>query len=300
MAYLTLFSAPKPFRDPHIRTIQRNAIRSWLALGSEVEVFLVGEEAGMAETAAEFGVKHLPDVARNEHGTPLVSSIFEAARAASQSDLLCYLNADILTLPGFVASVRAAAAQTPDFLIVGRRWDLDVRRELDFSTGWEARLRQELETAGSLHRAAGSDYFVFPRRLFAEMPLFAIGRAGWDNWMIYQARARSWPVVDATPDIQIVHQNHDYSHLPGGQPHYDLAETHENMALAGGALRMYTVLDTDYELRGGKLRRPRPTLLRFLRRAELYFTPVDGKRRGRRWAVARQFRRLRRRLTGSL
>lgn len=300
MPLLSLFTAPKPFADPHIRTIQRNAIRSWLALGPEVEVFLVGEETGMAETAAEFGVPHLPDVARNEVGTPLVSSIFALARAASESDVLCYLNADILLLPGFVASVRRVAAQAQNFLVVGRRWDLEVRRELEFGPGWDDRLRQELRVGGELHRPAGSDYFVFPRHLFAEMPPFAIGRAGWDNWMIYRAREQGWPVVDATADIPVVHQNHDYSHLPGGKPHYDLDETHRNMELAGGPLRMYTVLDTDCELRGGKLTSPRPTLLRFLRRAELYFSPADGKRRGRRWAVARQFRRLRRRLTGSL
>ena len=31
---LTLFTAPKPFTNPHIALIQRNAIRSWMALGA--------------------------------------------------------------------------------------------------------------------------------------------------------------------------------------------------------------------------------------------------------------------------
>ena len=31
------------------------------------------------------------------------------------------------------------------------------------------------------------------------MPDFAIGRAGWDNWMIYHARQQGWPVIDGTP-----------------------------------------------------------------------------------------------------
>ncbi len=30
---LTLFTAPKPFTNPHIALIQRNAFRSWQALG---------------------------------------------------------------------------------------------------------------------------------------------------------------------------------------------------------------------------------------------------------------------------
>ncbi|MGQ9834042.1 MAG: glycosyl transferase family 2, partial [Candidatus Villigracilaceae bacterium] len=73
MPLLTLFSAPKPFTDPHIAVIQRNAIQSWLRL-PDVEVILLGDEAGLAQVAAEFGVKHLPEVACNPSGTPLISS----------------------------------------------------------------------------------------------------------------------------------------------------------------------------------------------------------------------------------
>ena len=102
MPTLTIFSAPKPFTNPHIATIQRNAIRSWVELGSEVEVFLVGEEAGLAEAAAELGVRYLPNVRRNAEGTPLVSSIFDLARQNSNSPLLAYVNADIILLPDFL------------------------------------------------------------------------------------------------------------------------------------------------------------------------------------------------------
>ncbi|HEX7974252.1 MAG TPA: hypothetical protein VF498_07575, partial [Anaerolineales bacterium] len=96
MSFLTIFTAPKPFTNPHIATIQRNAIQAWRHVGQDVDVILVGNEHGMAETASEFGVAHLPDVACNEKGTPLVSSIFQLARQASSSPVLAYLNADIL------------------------------------------------------------------------------------------------------------------------------------------------------------------------------------------------------------
>ena len=56
--------------------IQRNAIKSWTLL-PEVEVILLGEETGLAENARELGVKHIRNVARNESGTPLISSMFE-------------------------------------------------------------------------------------------------------------------------------------------------------------------------------------------------------------------------------
>jgi hypothetical protein len=135
--------------------------------------------------------------------------------------------------------------------------------------------------------------------MFLDMPDFAIGRAGWDNWMIYRALQEGCPVIDATPSLMIIHQNHDYSHLPGGKPHYDLEESQQNMQMAGGSHHMYTVLDTNRQLRDGKIRLPEPTLLRAARRVEVLFTPKDGQRRGWRWAVARKFRRWRRKRTNA-
>lgn len=209
MTGLTIFSAPKAFTNPHISTIQRNAIQSWTHLGPQVQVLLVGEEEGLAQAAAEYSVPLIPNVKRNDSGTPLVSSIFQLARQASQSPLLAYVNADVLLLPDFVEAALQVAGQLERFLVIGQRWDLDVRALLDFSAGWEQRLQGDRQQRGRLHLPAGSDYFIFPRALFGEMPEFAIGRAGWDNWMIYHARCQGWPVVDGTPTIKVIHQDHD-------------------------------------------------------------------------------------------
>ena len=77
---ITLFTAPKPFTNPHIALIQRNAIRSWIALGQDVEILLLGDEEGMAENARTMGVKHIPSIHKNASGTPLISSLFQTAR----------------------------------------------------------------------------------------------------------------------------------------------------------------------------------------------------------------------------
>jgi hypothetical protein len=303
MPLLTLFSAPKPFTNPHIRTIQRNALQSWTHL-DDVEVILVGDEPGMADVAAEFRVTHLPHVARTPQGTPLVSSIFALARdhahleAHSPAPLLCYVNADILLTPDVVQAAHRVHAQARDFLIIGRRWNLDVTEPLDFSPGWVERLHARTHREGTLHVPAGSDYFIFPRPLFTDMPDFAIGRAGWDNWTIFHARQQGWPTIDATPDVFIVHQNHDYSHLPGGKPHYNHEESHRNITLARGPENNYTgyiLLDTDRELRDGKIVSPRPTLLRTIRTVEMAMRPKE--KQGLRWWLTRRLRKLRRKLT---
>jgi hypothetical protein len=307
MNLLTVFSAPKSFTNPQINIIQRNAIQSWQRLGAEVDVFLVGQETGMAEAASDYEVPLLAEVKRNKAGTPLVSSIFDLARQASNSPNLAYVNGDILLLPDIVQATRQITAgmasrkgardgQAEPFLLIGQRWDLDVTQLLDFSAGWDDRLRELVQSRGQLHAPAGSDYFIFPRQAFSEMPDFAIGRAGWDNWMIFHALQQGWPVIDGTPTLTVIHQSHDYSHLPGGRPHYDHAESQHNMQIGGGLKHMYMVLDADYQLIDGQIRPARFTWMRFIRSIERKLMPESGELRGLRGGLTRRLRKLRRKL----
>ena len=253
MSFITIFSAPKPFTNPHIANIQRNAIASWTKL-PDVDIILLGDEPGLADVARELGVKHIPDIAHSPSGAPLMDAMFTLARQNGAGQLLCIINADILLLPDFVEAAKQVSEQREKFVLLGQRWDLDVTAPLDFSGDWVNRLRSTVYLRGSLHRPAGSDYFLFPVSCYTEIPAFTIGRSGWDNWMIYKARKEGWLVIDATSSVMIVHQNHDYSHLPGGKPHYNHPETEENIRLAGGrAITRFTLLDANYRLEQGKI-----------------------------------------------
>ena len=274
MTFITLFSSPKPFTDPHVSMIQRNAIESWTHL-PDAEVLLLGDEIGLATTAQELGVRHLNQVTINAQGTPLISSMFQLARENSTSPLLCIVNTDMLLMPDLIGAAKRVSQLKEKFVMLSQRRDMNVTAPLEYTKGWEDRLRTEVGKEGKLHRPAGSDYFIFPRSCFTEIPDFAIGRAGWDNWMIYEARKQSWPVVDCTESVLIVHQEHDYSHLPGGEPHYSLPESNENIRLAGGeAAIRYTVIDATHILRGDKLTRPRFSYLRFMRLVELFLRKI--------------------------
>lgn len=275
MPLITFFSAPKPFSNPHIAMIQRNAIKSWTLL-SDGEVILLGEETGLAEAARDLSVKHIPNVKCNENGTPLISSMFQLARENSQSDLLCIINADVILMPDFLEAARRSRMLRDEFVLLSQRWDLDVTQPVEFTEGWQDRLRSTVYSQGRLHRPAGSDFFLFPLSIFHEVPDFTIGRAGWDNWMIYKAHREKWPVLDCTPSVMIIHQNHDYSHLPGGKPHYEHPDTNENIRLAGGQANIrYTVLDATHQLTAdGKLVRPKMTYLRFIRSVELFLRKI--------------------------
>jgi hypothetical protein len=223
--------------------------------------------------------------------------MFQLARETSQAPYLMFTNADILFLPDILDATRQAATQAKDFLLLGRRWDLDVREPLDFGPGWDQDLRAEVSKRGNLHAPVGSDFFIYPRHLMTDMPDFAIGRSGWDNWTIYHGRQAGWAVVDITRSAMVIHQNHDYSHLPGGLPPYDLEETQRNIRLAGGMKKMYTILETNKILEAGKLRQAPLTIPKLSHWLELKL--INSNPRNKPSPIVRRLRRTRRKYIAS-
>lgn len=265
---LTIFGIPKPFAG-EMEIIQRNAIQSWTLLKPTPEIILFGKDQGTVELAKEFGIRHVPDVACNEHGTPLVSDLFQKSQDLAKQERLCYVNSDIILLNDFMPAV--TNIQLPGFLIVGQRWNVSIRESFDFSEGWEDRLRTMIQETGELHPPTGIDYFVFSRGLYREIPRFAIGRTSWDNWLIYRARALKIPIIDATRSVTVVHQNHGYEHHPGGSDGvWKGREAEINLELAGSPRHLFTLRDVTHLLTpAGRLEKPEFTKENLLRRIEV-------------------------------
>ncbi len=209
---LTIFAIPKAF-EGHDGIIQRNAIESWSRLLPECEIILCADDPGVAEVADEFGLKHLPGIARNDYGTPYLNSAFDQVMEVANNHLLCYVNADIILLSDFLGAV--SRIRFPEYLMIGQRWDVDIAVPLA-SDGpeYDQRLISYVEKNGQLHPPSGIDYFVFPRNIsLGTLPPFVVGRPGWDNWFVYQAGKHGLPIIDATRVAKVIHQNHGYDHV---------------------------------------------------------------------------------------
>ena len=231
---LTIFAMPKPFVG-HLATIQKNAIRSWTRLRPAPEIILIGDEAGTREMAEDVGARHIPNVRRNEFGTPLVDYIFQTAQDHASHSVMAYVNADMILSQSFATGVQKVQAELSKFLLIGQRWDLPIVDEIDFSQSrWQELLTEQVQEHGTLHAECGIDYFVFPKGLYPEIPPFAIGRTAWDNWLVMTPHKLGVPVVDGTEFIMAVHQDHDYAHVAGGRDEtWTGTEAQRNRALAG-------------------------------------------------------------------
>ncbi len=246
---LTICSCPKAFRG-HVGMIQTNAVRSWTLIGPECEVLLLGDDEGTAEIARQLGARHIPQIQRNEYGTPLVNSVLLTAQAEARYPIICYTNADIILMSDFRAAVLDVARAMAGglFLLSGERSESELSEALDLGReGWEAELRARSRPMG---RRGGEDYFVFPRGLWESIPPFALGRGQWDHALIYQARAKGVPVIDGSARITAIHQKHDYAHLPGGRSWIEKGPEGERRALKlmGGAGHRFTLWDATHIL----------------------------------------------------
>lgn len=215
---LTLFTLPKPF-EGDIGRIQRNAIRTWKHLDPGCQVILCGDTPDLDDAATLLEVDRATGIACTEFGTPLVSSAFARAAELSRHEVLCYANADLIFLSDFLAAIGSVRSEQRRFLIVGECWDVSVDGEVsegDLTAGdsWERALRQRAAIDGTVRGPEAIDFFVFRKGTIGPLPDFAVGRPGWDNWMIWHARSEGIPVVDISATALVVHQSHGYLHVP--------------------------------------------------------------------------------------
>ena len=241
---VTLFTTTKPFEGRNALA-QENALRSWqrLARMRGFEVLVIGSDRGAKEQAKLTGARHIADTHASATGAPYLNRLFAQARSQATFPIIAYLNADIILLDDFqrvvdFAEHQAAQPAFPAFLLTARRHDLVVERAIDFQRDdWQATLRSRCDNHRTLDAPTALDLFVFNRDFYTNLPPMTVGRTAWDNWLLAEASLRKAAIIDASPSVTLVHQSHDYGHLPGAWLEvWSGAEASANRALAGSDL----------------------------------------------------------------
>jgi hypothetical protein len=261
---LTIFSTCKPFRG-HFAIIQRNAITSWTLLRPRPEIILFGDEEGVAEICAELGLRHVPEIARNEFGTPLLNDLFEKAQRLASHEILCYVNADIILMGDIIDSIQKIShtLKNPWWLLTGRCIYTDISEPLDFTNSLTLdNLRCVALQSGNLGPPDGTDYFLFPKGLFRDLLPLAVGRQQWHAWLLwYVVHERGGCIVDATKVIVAIHQNHPVKVA-------NIAEVRRNILIGGDWAKYYSLSQAEFVLTERGLFRRR---LRLVVRSEFFW-----------------------------
>ena len=235
--HLTIISTPRPFHNEY-KTIQENAISSWINIRGEKEIILFDKSSFDDESMKYYHNVFIDDIRKNKFGTPLISSMIEEGQKIGNGDLFCFINCDIILPVNFIEVIKSCNDKYEKFLMVGHRHDLELNKPIDFSKKNEVEAFWEYaKTNGEKHGPWGIDYFVFNKGVYNSIPDFAIGRFMYDNWLIWNARRNRIPVIDASNDIMVVHQNHDYNtkNFSGEMSVRKSDEAKENKRLFGDA-----------------------------------------------------------------
>jgi len=227
---IILTSCPKPFVGPFV-DIQSNAIDSWIALNHitthiKVHIYLIGDEENIEKACEINKIHHIPDVRRNEYGTPLISDLFKITQSIEISSnrdsekVYCFINCDIMLMPDFIHTINAFIQgrvresfgnfSKENYLLVGQRTDIDrVPRLFNFND--LQKTYNDLSTLvnkfGELHSPDGMDYFIFSKGTFPFVYDFAIGKLVWDAWLTGNAFRRGLMTIDTSKTITAIHQD---------------------------------------------------------------------------------------------
>jgi len=257
---ITIFTTCKPF-EGEVGVLQRKALETWSRLEPGCDVLVVGNEPGVRECCESFGLRHYPDVKQSEWGTPFLDSLFRIAENISTSDVLCYVNADILLtseLPRALARVQEAFER---FLVIARRWNVGVERVCAYSPmEGDAALAELAQTYGSVEPVyGGGDLFAFPRGFWRTLPPYLMGRGRWDSGLILEARRLGACVIDVTSAVTAVHPLHAYPQ-PGkaGELSPRAEEMSHNAQLLGGPECVFSAVNSTHVATAGGFQRNRP------------------------------------------
>lgn len=206
---LTIFTTCRPF-EGKFAIHQQNALTSWSLLEPKPEIILFGVEPGSEETAREIGLRYAPYVTCDKFGLPRLDLMFDRAQLLANNNTLAWINADIILVEGFMEAVRRCARHNNgQFLMVCRRYNIDLDVPLDFNRGWRATVQRAVCDSDGLYSPCSSDLFAFNRPLW-KMPPFRVGRPRWDNWMMWKACERGVPVVDVSEIVTAAHPLHGF------------------------------------------------------------------------------------------
>ena len=252
---LTIFATPRAFAG-EFDVIQRNAIASWSRLRPRPQILLIGNDPGTAAVCRQFDIEHLPEVRLSELGTPFADSMIELAEARARHSLMLWIAADTILCGDVMPAVATVSRRFDRFCMIAGRHRMPHPVPIDFEDpDWEGKLKTT-SVEPLLDDLCAGDFFVFPRSFWGTFPSFIEGRSALDGWMLFKTLESGAALVDATPALTTIHQDHSYTRDPGGAAaKLSGPEIRHNEALARN--RTLTRDNADWILTPEGLRRPR-------------------------------------------
>ncbi|KAL3873608.1 hypothetical protein ACJMK2_036704 [Sinanodonta woodiana] len=192
--------------------INNNTLYNWRKL-SGVNLVVFTNDAKVKYYSKKAGWSVLPILTTVAGDAPVLKQMFHTVQQQFKTDFYGYSNGDLLFEEGLYKTLQKIACQmnetirTKPILIVGKRTNIDAEILNSGVVSSGQKMQEYAMSFGNLFHADALDFFitntVFPWQDF--LPL-AIGRRGYDNWVVSVARYHNSTVIDVTDSVLALHQ----------------------------------------------------------------------------------------------
>ena len=136
---------------------------------------MFGDDEGVAAEVAALGAIHVPGVATTDLGTPRIDDVLRQASGLATTSQICFVNTDIVISSDLEVVADRVGAWADEYLVIGRRWNLDLRLPLSFHDDWDTELLDRVKREAFLSPEYFLDYFLYPRGRYVDLPPLAVG-----------------------------------------------------------------------------------------------------------------------------
>ncbi len=224
--------------ETHKKRAVLNALRSYTRSFRASDLLLLVDDITYCEQKPAFlrnsNCAELSGCVDIVYGSPKMNCVFSVLLKATshllESDIVGFINGDILIFESFAQTLRAITLQYEDFLMVGRRRLTEhIPKPTAATFSWQ-RYEEQVKQF-KLDGGYAVDYFMLEKRfasvIIHSFPPFIIGTQRWDNAFLASAFKVGLTVIDATLSAPVLHQGSNPIHNHGKRP---AAEYNEQVA----------------------------------------------------------------------
>lgn len=192
-------------------TVHHNTLVNWASFKPSVNLLLFSNSSYWTKVAKSFGWDVLKPLNEN-NGTkpPILKDMFRLAISRYQTKWYGYINADILLTTDLLKNLemftRRYNTSGSRLLLTGRRTNVGNLTNLNPSS--EVSIKEHAEKYGQLFNEDAEDFFISTKSFpWQRIPPLVVGRPGYDNWLVAEARCRlNATVFDVTQTLLALHQ----------------------------------------------------------------------------------------------
>jgi hypothetical protein len=207
---IVFVTIPRSFHQPYLIS-QSNALNAIKKYNPKSKIILYSDDDGVADFAKKNNYIAPKNIQKIDQ-LPLVNSAIDYAALLYPDSYICFINSDILVMGNLIPLItflNQSRLKKPYILTAYRR-EANINKILSSNDFDQLSLQSNL----ILGRHSALDMFIMHSSMVnvIDMPIYRVGRIGWDSWVAAKVRRLGFNFIDISAVLRVIHQDHPVVH----------------------------------------------------------------------------------------